>query len=453
MYSNITFTCNYLIRVFPYSFIAIEYQGDGFDDPNRLFYSIKSTFYNTLNQRGDLRELIPEMFYFPPLFYNKNDIELKKLSNGDEIDLVQIEDFKEGGSRKYTFLRDMRKYLNEAKINSWIDLIFGVKKDFFKANERYYKKQSNISFKCGIKNTNYENYDLLMQEYDFGVQPIQILKKEFPENPTISELLKKEINTFNKKKFLKDHINCLTEGKESFICKGEKGINEKYLEIINKIQNDYFIFSNNFNMIQEESENTLKYLFVGDVFGKLSVYKKVKNSHKFDKDSNSFIKEISLEKRIIDKIENRKKREYELIKSLNDHTSEIKYIDYNPRLNLVVDYGLDGFINLYTMPQLKLILSIQIKDYWINEPINYVVLMSNPFPMICCISSRHIIIFDINGEIVNAINKEENAVLSFYIDKNCGLFNDYISHYKNAKELIFSLIPDKEDFSMDTIDY
>jgi hypothetical protein len=39
-YSNITYTCNYLIRVFPYSFIGIEYQGDGFDDPNRLFFSI-----------------------------------------------------------------------------------------------------------------------------------------------------------------------------------------------------------------------------------------------------------------------------------------------------------------------------------------------------------------------------------------------------------------------------
>ena len=456
MYSNGVYTCNYLIRVFPYSFIGIEYQGDGFDDPNRLFFSIKSTFYNTLDQRGDLRELIPEMFYFPPLFYSKNNIELNKILNGNEIDLVNIEDFKEGNSRKYTFLRDMRKYLNEAKINSWIDLIFGVKKDFFKANERYYKKQSNISFKCGIKNTNYENYDLLMQEYDFGVQPIQILKKEFPENPTISELLRKEINTLNKKKFMKDHINCLLEGKESFICKGEKGINKKYLKIINSIQkkNEGFVskFTKIFNITKNEDSNnnsTLKYLFVGDVFGNLSVYKKFKNSKKSEVDSNSVIKEIRIEKKIIDKI---KKKEYELIKTLNDHTNEIKYIDYNPRLNLVIDYGLDGFINLYTMPQLKLILSIQIKDYWINEPINYVVLMSNPFPMICCISSKHIIIFDINGEIVNTMNKEENAVLSFYIDKNCGLFDDYISHYKNAKELIFHLIPDKNEYSMDKFD-
>ena len=437
MYSNIIYTCNYLIRVFPYSFIAIEYQGDGFDDPNRLFYSINSTFLNTLSQRGDFRELIPEIFYFPPLFYNKNNIELYKISNGNEIDLVNIENFNEGGSRKYSFLRDMRQYLNEAKINSWIDLIFGVKKDFFKNNGRYYKKHRNISFKVDTKNT---NNNLLMQEYDFGVLPIQSLKKEFPENPTISEALKKEINTLNKRKFNEDHINCLTEGKESFICKGEKGINKDYLDIINKIQignKSENIFGNKNKEVSDN--NTLKYLFVGDVFGNLSVYKKVKDSKKFDKVSNSYIKEISSEKIIINEIENLKNREYELIKSLNDHTSEIKFIDYNPRLNLVVDYGLDGFINLYTMPQLKLVLSIQI-----NEPLNYVVLMSNPFPMICCISPRQIIIFDINGVKVNTINIEENAKLSFNIDKNCGLYDDYISHINNEKESIFPLIPDKD---------
>ena len=444
MYSNITFTCNYLIRVFPYSFIAIEYQGDGFDDPNRLFYSIKSTFINTLNQRGDLRELIPEMFYFPPLFYNKNDIELKKLYDGNEIDSVNIEDFNVGGYRKYTFLRDMRQYLNEEKINSWVDLIFGVKKDFFKDNERYYKKQSNISFKCDINNM---NYDLLMQEYDFGVQPIQILKQEFPENPNISNSIEKDIYKLNKKKFSKDHINCLIEGKESFICKGEKGINKKYLKIINNIQkeNEGFVskFTKLFNITKnkDSNNNNLKYLFVGDVFGSLSVYKKFKNFKKSEEDSNSVIKEISLEKKIIDKI---KKKEYELIKTLNDHTNEIKYIDYNPRLNLVIDYGLDGFINLYTMPQLKLIHSIHVLDYNINEPIKHVVLISNPFPMICCISSKYMIIFDINGELVNIIKIEENSILFFSIDKNCGLFNDYISYLKNKDEFLFPLIPNKK---------
>ena len=443
MYSNITYTCNYLIRVFPYSFIGIEYQGDGFDDPNRLFFSIKSTLFNNLTQKSDLRELIPEMFYFPPLFDNQNKIQLKKISNGEEIDIVNIEKFHEGNVRYYIFLKDMRKYLEEEKINSWIDLIFGVKKDFYQGNERYYKLENNISFNYDFNN---KNYDILMQEYDFGVLPLQILKQKFPEKPRISDNLKNEILKLNKKKFTKDHINCLIEGKESFICKGEKGINNKYLKIINKIQNEkknFFskiiynqIFSNN-----PKENNNLKYLFVGDVFGNLSIYKKLKIS-KSENNSNIFFQEICPEKKIIDKIKNKKEenKEYELIKTLNDHTSEIKYIDYNPRLNLVVDYALDGYINLYTMPQLKLILSIHIKDYNIKEPINYIVLISNPFPMICCINSEYIVVFDINGNFFNKIVLEEKNIF-FNIDKNCGLFNDDISCLKNTKEYQYPLVP------------
>ena len=40
-YSNNVYTCSYLLRLFPYSFIDIEIQGDGFDDPNRLFHFIE----------------------------------------------------------------------------------------------------------------------------------------------------------------------------------------------------------------------------------------------------------------------------------------------------------------------------------------------------------------------------------------------------------------------------
>ena len=71
-YSNVVYTSNYLIRLFPYSFCAIELQGDGFDDPNRLFYSIENTFYNISAQKSDLRETIPEFFYFPEIFININ---------------------------------------------------------------------------------------------------------------------------------------------------------------------------------------------------------------------------------------------------------------------------------------------------------------------------------------------------------------------------------------------
>ena len=278
-YSNITYTCNYLIRVLPYSFIGIEYQGDGFDDPNRLFSSINSTFLNTLNQRADLRELIPEMFYFPPLFYNINDLKFGKISNGKEIDNVIIHNWNENEKRKYKFIYDMREYLEkEINLELWIDLIFGVNKEYNNKKERYYNKNSNIDF---INNSTILNNDLIMQSYDFGVLPYQLLNDKFPKKEENKEL-KKKIDEYNYNLFLKEHIDCLTEGKISYICKGEKDINQEYLDIIYNHKkkgfsiNSLFGLKKNSNIILSDNNNSFSYMFIGDVFGNLSVYKEKK---------------------------------------------------------------------------------------------------------------------------------------------------------------------------------
>ena len=87
-YSNSIYTSNFLLRLFPYSFSSIELQGNGFDDPNRLFYSIDETFNNIATQKSDLRELIPEFFYLPEMFMNLNSINFHKRANGELVDDV-----------------------------------------------------------------------------------------------------------------------------------------------------------------------------------------------------------------------------------------------------------------------------------------------------------------------------------------------------------------------------
>ena len=438
-YSNITYTCNYLIRILPYSFIAIEYQGDGFDDPNRLFFSIKSTFYNTLNQRADLRELIPEMFYFSPLFKNINEVEFKKITKGNEIDNVIIEDWDESELKKYEFLKNIRNELEREKnLNQWIDLIFGKNMEFNENNERYYNKNNHISFE---PDENIINDDLTMQSYDFGVLPLKLFDDPFPIRPKISNDIEKKIYNLNINKFNEDHINCLSNSKESFICKGEKGINNEYLKIIEQMKNNtYFLlnfggFVNGFKKLfysQNSNErNNINYLFTGDVYGNLSVYKEIKKLKTYPTNQDIYIEEISTDKILLNKIDD---GNYELLQKLTDHTSEIQYIDYNPRLNLVIDYALDGYINIYTMPTLKLIRVIQTSDLNFNEKIKYLALISNPFPMICCAFLTRIFILDINGDVIRQINIEEDSKIKFCIDKNCGLFNDFISFNKNGKE-------------------
>ena len=57
---NLTY---YLVRVFPFSYIRIEMQGKTFDDPNRLFNSLETSFDNAISQKSDLRELIIKIKY------------------------------------------------------------------------------------------------------------------------------------------------------------------------------------------------------------------------------------------------------------------------------------------------------------------------------------------------------------------------------------------------------
>ena len=72
-YSNPTYVTHYLTRIFPFSFVSIEIQGDKFDDPNRMFISLSRTFESATTTKDDIRELIPEFYLLPEMFQNNNN--------------------------------------------------------------------------------------------------------------------------------------------------------------------------------------------------------------------------------------------------------------------------------------------------------------------------------------------------------------------------------------------
>ena len=61
-YSNPMYVSHYLCRLFPFSQLRIELQGENFDVAERLFSSIETTFESATTQKTDVRELIPEFF-------------------------------------------------------------------------------------------------------------------------------------------------------------------------------------------------------------------------------------------------------------------------------------------------------------------------------------------------------------------------------------------------------
>ena len=438
-YSNSVYVSNYLLRLFPYSFLGIEIQGDGFDSPNRLFFSIKGTMKNTLSQKSDIREFIPELYYLPELFTNSNELKLGTLSNRREIDNVEIKEQDEIPLMKYQFISNLKTYLEfgDLKLNNWINLIFGKNQRTTNDNKNYFGEDLYIYFDQNKQKEDNKD-DMIMKQFEFGVQPYKLFDYEFPKLINKSKCFE-EIKSYNKEQFIKEHFLIKGDKNKSFICKCSNNKNQNYINIINKniSQKRKSINLKKHLMEKKKIIVLFNYIFIGDVLGNVKIYEN-QTELNINKDDDEEIKKKSNNGFIIiDNDSNFKEvinindenYKYKKIKTLTDHYKQIKYIDYNPRLNLFLSYSLDGFINLYIFPKCKLVRSIKVFNITKSENIlQKVALVSNPFPMIFAYDSNFILyVFTLNGELINK-RELKNKFLEIYpcIDKNFGLINDCV---------------------------
>jgi len=62
----------YKLRVEPFTSLHIELQSGRFDVADRQFHSIPQTWKLLMDNPNDVKELIPEFFYFPEFLKNMN---------------------------------------------------------------------------------------------------------------------------------------------------------------------------------------------------------------------------------------------------------------------------------------------------------------------------------------------------------------------------------------------
>ena len=449
-YSNPTFTGNYLIRIFPYSLTAIEFQGDGFDSPNRQFYCIEKSLENTLSQKSDLREFIPELYYFPDLFFNRNQLKLGTLSTGEEIDDMYIKEKNEDKQKKYDYLKDLKNYLLNDKnlnINSWIDLIFGVNQEKCQElKKNYYSKEKYIH--PNIKDQKNEiKIPLNLELVEFGVQPFKMLDSKFPElnkdeeNDNIIE--RNRLMNYKLEEFYTTHL-CVKNNKDMcFLFEWDEYLNyKKYISFL------YFEDSESYDI---KLDNYNKYIFKGNILGDVIITQikidtkksdcSEENIYKSTNFSNTFQEHIFNKKEdpkvYESKKENIKEKNDEemIIQKLSDHYKQIKYIDYNPRLNIFLSYGLDGYINIYIFPTCKLIRTIKVKDITKSDDVLIkLALISNPYPMLFFHDVNYIYILSINGDLINKKEMQKNKTVIPCIDKILGLSSDSINEFIYLEE-------------------
>ncbi|KAH7468543.1 WD repeat and FYVE domain-containing protein 3 [Phytophthora ramorum] len=129
-YSCSAYVVNYLIRLEPFTALALELQGGIFDHPDRLFRSVSSSWASASRENlQDVRELIPEFFYLPEFLYNANDCAFGTTQSGEEVCHVILPPWAHGDPREFVRLNRRAlesKHVSE-HLHEWIDLVFGAK--------------------------------------------------------------------------------------------------------------------------------------------------------------------------------------------------------------------------------------------------------------------------------------------------------------------------------------
>lgn len=70
-YSSSMIVCGFMIRMSPFTEIFLALQGGNFDLADRLFSSIPRAWDSaSSDNRGDVRELVPEFYYTPAFLMN-----------------------------------------------------------------------------------------------------------------------------------------------------------------------------------------------------------------------------------------------------------------------------------------------------------------------------------------------------------------------------------------------
>ncbi|KAL3093184.1 hypothetical protein niasHT_022634 [Heterodera trifolii] len=132
-YSNTGIVAHYLVRVPPYTSVALEYQDNNFDIPDRLFSSMDTTWrLSSSESTTDFKELIPEFFYLYEMLRNGDELELGVRQSGDQVDHVQVPPWCPRGDHRLFCL--IHRHALESRhvttnLHHWIDLIFGFKQN------------------------------------------------------------------------------------------------------------------------------------------------------------------------------------------------------------------------------------------------------------------------------------------------------------------------------------
>ena len=487
-YSNPTYICNYLIRIFPFSQACIEIQGTGFDNPHRLFSSIIKTFKNASTQSTDVRELIPEFFYLPEMYFNLNNLDLGKLSNKEQVGDV----ITPCNNNPYEFTIIMKNLLEgeniSAGLNNWIDLIFGIK-----AKDKEAKEAKNLfteqAYQEDIDLDIVDDKNSVLRYVEFGLIPNQLFNgKELEKKDRLDDVKKiKQITDpsyilkYNKNK--KSSSNNTGKINDLFLIGIKNTSNDKFIYVYNNgqiIEKKLYISSKDcseeiisknqimsninkigFNFIHyiQDYKNIKiirdgKIIILGGFYdGKITVFQNDTDSNQsiidpFKDDSIVTIINTDIDENFlfignnmgnisIILISPSNINDWKEIYSIPHQLNIISSIESNNLLNVWASASIDGYINLYTLPKCKLNMSFKLET---SNFCNNIFICDSPLPSILIICKDEVFLYSINGHKIYS-QKEYSNIINPIIIKDF-IKNDFFAYIINEKEILIRNVSD-----------
>ncbi|XP_070436866.1 neurobeachin-like protein 1 isoform X1 [Equus przewalskii] len=196
-YSNSAGVMHYLIRTEPFTTLHIQLQSGRFDCADRQFHSIPATWQALMDNPYDVKELIPEFFYFPEFLENQNEFNLGRLQVSKELvnDVILPKWAKSAEDFIYKHRKALESEYVSAHLHEWIDLIFGYKQRGPAAVEAL-----NVFYYCSYEGA--VDLDALTDEKErkalegminnFGQTPCQLLKEPHPPRLSAEEAVQKQ---------------------------------------------------------------------------------------------------------------------------------------------------------------------------------------------------------------------------------------------------------------------
>jgi hypothetical protein len=101
-YSCAAYVLYYLMRLEPFSRLALTLQGGHFDVADRLFHNVGSSWRSASSENvQDVRELIPEFFYLPEFLENRNNFDFGVTQGGKTIHDASLPPWAHGDPKRF----------------------------------------------------------------------------------------------------------------------------------------------------------------------------------------------------------------------------------------------------------------------------------------------------------------------------------------------------------------